>query len=70
MLEGPYFELYDQIISKFPGIQVLAGGGVRNIEDIDKLNESGVFAVIIGKALYEGLINLKDLEKFSVNHTG
>ena len=67
LLEGPSFELYEEIIRKFPGIQVLAGGGVRNIEDIDKLNESGVFAVIIGKALYEGLINLKDLEKFNIN---
>ena len=67
LLEGPSFELYDEIIKRFPDIKVLAGGGVRNIEDIDKLNDSGVFAVIIGKALYEGLINLNDLEKFSAN---
>lgn len=67
LLEGPTFELYEEIIKRFPDIQVLAGGGVRNIEDIDRLNDSGVFAVIIGKALYEGLINLDDLEKFSVN---
>ena len=65
LLEGPSFELYEGIIEKFPGIQVLAGGGVRNVEDIGKLNKIGVFAVIIGKAFYEGLINLKDLQKFS-----
>jgi phosphoribosylformimino-5-aminoimidazole carboxamide ribotide isomerase len=67
LLEGPSFDLYKQIIQKFPGIQILAGGGVRNVEDINKLNEIGVFAVIVGKALYEGMINLKDVEKFSVN---
>ncbi len=63
-LEGPAFELYQQIIDKFPDICVLASGGVRNVGDIDRLNEMGVFAVIFGKAFYEGRIKLKELEKF------
>jgi phosphoribosylformimino-5-aminoimidazole carboxamide ribotide isomerase len=63
-MTGPAFDLYAEIIEKFPGICLLASGGVRSIEDIDKLNDMGVFAVIIGKALYEGKINLKELEKF------
>jgi phosphoribosylformimino-5-aminoimidazole carboxamide ribotide isomerase len=67
LLEGPSFELYEQLIDKFPGIQVLAGGGVRNVEDIEKLSELGVFGVIIGKAFYEGIIKMKDLEKFRVS---
>ncbi len=67
LMEGPSFELYQQIIDRFPGIQVLACGGVRNIDDIDRLNEMGLFAVIVGKALYEGKIKLKDLSKYSVN---
>lgn len=63
-LAGPAFDLYKEIIDKFPGICLLASGGVRSVDDIDKLNDMGVFAVIMGKALYEGKINLKELEKF------
>ncbi len=66
VLEGPSFWLYDEIIQKFPDIKVLASGGVRNVEDIEKLNDMGVFAVIVGRALYEGKINWAQLEKFSV----
>lgn len=66
VLEGPNFDLYGQIIEKFPGICVLASGGVKSLEDIEKLNEIGVFAVIIGRAIYEGSIKLKELEKFLV----
>lgn len=63
-MAGPAFDLYKEIIDKFPGICLLASGGVRSVDDIDKLNDMGVFAVIMGKALYEGKINLKELEKF------
>jgi len=64
VMKGPSFDLYDQIINRFPDICVLARGGVRNIEDIERLNDMGVFAVIIGKALYDGHIKLKELDKF------
>lgn len=66
LMEGPSFDLYKSIIDRFEGIQVLASGGIRSIDDIDKLNEMGVFAVIIGKALYEGKLSLKELEKYAV----
>jgi phosphoribosylformimino-5-aminoimidazole carboxamide ribotide isomerase len=66
VLEGPAFEFYEEIIKKFPEICVLASGGVRGIDDIKRLNDMGVFAVIFGKAFYEGIINLKDLEQFLV----
>ena len=69
LLEGPSFELYQKILNQFPDIQILAGGGVRNIQDIEKLNDMGVFAVIVGKALYEGNINLKDVEKLIVKQS-
>lgn len=69
VMEGPSFELYQKIMDKFEGIKVLASGGVRNVSDIDQLNSMGVFAVIIGRALYEGKIKLKDLEKYSVNQS-
>ncbi|MEM7108149.1 MAG: 1-(5-phosphoribosyl)-5-[(5-phosphoribosylamino)methylideneamino] imidazole-4-carboxamide isomerase [Bacteroidota bacterium] len=64
MLAGPSMDLYKQIISRFEDICVLASGGVRNVDDIKILNDAGVFAVIFGKAFYEGRIRLKDLEEY------
>ncbi len=66
LMQGPSFELFEEILKSFPGICVLASGGVRNLDDIKKLNDMGVFAVIVGKALYEGKIKLKEVEQFLV----
>jgi phosphoribosylformimino-5-aminoimidazole carboxamide ribotide isomerase len=66
IMEGPAVDMYKKIIDSFPDICVLASGGVRNIDDIKALNDMGVFAVIVGKALYEGKIKLKELEQFLV----
>ncbi|HUM48098.1 MAG TPA: HisA/HisF-related TIM barrel protein, partial [Chitinophagales bacterium] len=66
VLEGPAFSYYQDIIDNFPDLQVLASGGVRGVDDIKRLNEMGVFAVIFGKAYYEGILKLKDLEQFLV----
>ncbi|MDX1627415.1 MAG: 1-(5-phosphoribosyl)-5-[(5-phosphoribosylamino)methylideneamino] imidazole-4-carboxamide isomerase [Fulvivirga sp.] len=66
LMQGPAFDLYEKIIGRFEDICVLASGGVRNVEDIEKLNDMGVFAVIFGMAYYEGSIKLKDLERFMV----
>lgn len=63
-MSGPSFDLYEKITDRFPDIQVLASGGVRDINDLEKLDTMGVFAVIFGKAFYEGQIKLKELEKF------
>ena len=63
-LSGPSFDLYEEIIKRFPGICVLASGGVRTMDDVKKLNDLGVFAVIIGKALYEGTIKLDEIATF------
>ncbi len=65
-MEGPSFELYAKIQERFPDICLLAMGGVRSVEDLDRLNDMGVFAAIIGQAFYEGTINLKDVERFLV----
>lgn len=67
MLEGPSFELYEKIIencsaSQDQAIKLIASGGVSSIQDINKLEDLGCEAVIIGKALYEGKISLRDLE--------
>lgn len=66
VLEGPAFEFYEEIIAKFPEVCVLASGGVRGVDDIRRLNDMGIFAVIFGKAFYEGILKLSDLEQFLV----
>ncbi len=66
VLEGPAIKFYTELINQFPELCILASGGVRGVDDIKRLDEIGIFAVIFGKAFYEGIINLKDLEQFSV----
>ncbi len=66
-MTGPSLKLYEEILRRFPGICLLASGGVRSIEDIDKLQDLGVWGVVFGKAFYEGVLSLKDLERFLVS---
>ncbi len=61
MLKGPSIELYQKIISKFPSIQLIASGGVSNLEDLGVLQKLGCSGAIIGKAIYEGKISLAEL---------
>lgn len=63
-LEGPSTELYKNIISKFPSLHFIASGGVSSMDDVFLLEEVGCSGVIIGKAIYEGRIQLKELKKF------
>lgn len=65
MLEGPSFELYKKILSESKDIKLIASGGITSIEDLNKLEDLGCEGAIIGKALYEGHIALKDLEIYS-----
>lgn len=65
MLQGPSIDLYKEISDAIPFIQIIASGGVSCIEDIEKLSEAGIPAVIFGKAIYEGRIQLKDLLRFT-----
>jgi phosphoribosylformimino-5-aminoimidazole carboxamide ribotide isomerase len=64
VMEGPNFELYNKIVGKFPGIHLAASGGVRSIDDFKRLKDMGVTAVVFGRAYYENLISLQDLDKF------
>lgn len=64
LLQGPSFYLYKEMQDKFPVLQIIASGGVSGMEDIEKLDEMGIYGVIVGKAFYEGRISLKDFEKF------
>ena len=63
MLSGPAFELYTTIKDDYPHIELIASGGISNIEDVDQLEEIGIPAVIIGKAIYEGKISLEQLTR-------
>lgn len=61
MLSGPAFSLYQSILASFPEINLIASGGVSNVDDIKKLEEKGVHSVVFGKAIYEGRINIETL---------
>ena len=63
MLEGPNVELYRKIREQNPEIHLIASGGISSMEDIDRLEEAYIPGVIIGKAIYEGRIGLKELSK-------
>ena len=61
VMEGPSVELYKQIIAEHPSIHLIASGGVSKTEDVTVLQSIGCGGVIIGKAIYEGKITLKEL---------
>jgi phosphoribosylformimino-5-aminoimidazole carboxamide ribotide isomerase len=63
LLQGPSLELYRNIMTEFPALDFIASGGVSEIEDVYRLSDIGCKGVIIGKAIYEGRIALKDLTR-------
>lgn len=66
-LEGPSTELYKNITAKFPELHFIASGGVSRLHDLEELRDVGCKGVIIGKAIYENRISLKELKTFHVN---
>lgn len=65
MLQGPSTPLYRQLMADFPQCHLIASGGVSSIEDISTLDQAGIPAVVFGKAIYEGHIDMKLLaDKF------
>ena len=60
-LQGPAIELYQRVMETYPDIHLIASGGVSCIDDIKALDKAGIPAVVFGKAIYEGKINLKEL---------
>lgn len=65
MLQGPAVELYRSLLREFPGIKLIASGGVSSVQDLMDLKEAGLPAAIVGKAYYEGRITLDQLSKLS-----
>ncbi|HBT86868.1 MAG TPA: 1-(5-phosphoribosyl)-5-[(5-phosphoribosylamino)methylideneamino]imidazole-4-carboxamide isomerase [Porphyromonadaceae bacterium] len=66
MLQGPSVELYKEILSK-TGVSLIASGGITTIDDLHILQQIGCEGAIIGKAIYEGNISLKELREFIKN---
>lgn len=64
MLEGPSFELYAKILVKIKGLKLIASGGISTFEELPKLAEMGCEGTIIGKAIYEGRVTMKQLEQY------
>ena len=64
MLEGPNLRLYKGLKEAFPQIFIIASGGIKEMGDMDSLREMNCDAVVVGKAIYENRIDLKELAKF------
>ncbi len=62
-LGSPNFLAYEDITQRFPGLEIIASGGISRVEDVEQIRAVGVSGVIIGRAIYEGKINLQDLIK-------
>ena len=62
-LQGPAVALYKEVMANYPQLHLIASGGVSRQEDIDELEREGIPAVVFGKAIYEGRIDLKSLIK-------
>lgn len=68
MLEGPSVEIYREIKKEIRDLYLIASGGIGALEEIMNLEEAGIDGVIIGKAIYEGRIPLKELEDYMVKN--
>jgi phosphoribosylformimino-5-aminoimidazole carboxamide ribotide isomerase len=64
MLRGTSNELYKNISDRFPEVKLIASGGVSSVKDLDLLQQLKVDGAIIGKAIYENRITLKELQNY------
>ncbi len=60
-LQGPAIELYKEVMKEYPQLHLIASGGVSSKDDIEALDRADIHAIVFGKAIYEGRINLKEL---------
>ena len=64
-LSGPAISLYSEVMNTYPELHLIASGGVSSLDDIKALDAAGIPAVVFGKAIYEGRINLRELIKLN-----
>jgi len=67
MLQGPSFDLYQKMLAQIPNIKLIASGGISTFDELPRLAELGCEGTIIGKAIYENRISMKQLEDYIVN---
>lgn len=67
MLQGPSFDLYTDLQGRYAKVDFTVSGGISSMDDIVRLDELGLRKVIVGKAIYENRITLKDIERWSLN---
>lgn len=67
MLQGPSFDLYEKILKDCPKVKLIASGGISTFDELPRLKELGCEGTIVGKAIYENRISLKQLENFIIN---
>lgn len=63
-MEGPNLALYTEILKRYPGLQLQASGGVRNVQDLEALRALGLPAAISGRALLDGAISANEVSTF------
>lgn len=68
LLQGPSVKLYKRIIEEFPSLHFIASGGVSSMKDLEDLAAIGCNGAIVGKAIYENRISLKELKTFKLAH--
>jgi phosphoribosylformimino-5-aminoimidazole carboxamide ribotide isomerase len=64
MLQGPDFDFYVALKQAWLSVDVTLSGGIGSLDDLYKAEELGIHSVIMGKAIYEGRITLKELESW------
>lgn len=67
MLQGPSFELYTRLQEQYGAVDFTVSGGISAMKDIEECNRLGLRKVIVGKAIYENRITLKDIERWLLN---
>lgn len=68
MLQGPSFDVYKEILTEVKDVKLIASGGISTFDELPRLTENGCEGVIIGKAIYEKKISLKQLEQYILNN--
>lgn len=68
MLQGVSIDLYKELLQEIPTLKLIASGGVASMNDLEQLRKMQIHGAIIGKAIYEGNISLKELEEFTLNN--
>ncbi|GGF75089.1 1-(5-phosphoribosyl)-5-[(5-phosphoribosylamino)methylideneamino]imidazole-4-carboxamide isomerase [Wenyingzhuangia marina] len=67
MLQGPSFDLYEKILKDCPNVKLIASGGISTFDELPRLKDLGCEGTIVGKAIYENRISLKQLENFIIS---